>query len=444
MLVAALALAGVASRSTAGAGWDVRAVLVRWRRPVGGRRGMGGSCCGHSRSGSRSPGAGPGNLTALLRTAREEQARAGWSVAVRLVARVVALPPLVDGGVRSPTRCRISLQRRAPVAGCSLAVVGALGRCTLSSVLAVVVVLLSRCHRGRSAGDRTMERARHCGGRARGASPSVTWSASSIPSRRVRRGAASAALAVAGLGAVDDRGRSRRSPLVAGRRERRPRARRPRRPGPDASGLSTYVPMPVVVAGLAVAALVTPASGTTSPSGWRGRPDRASRSRTISRQVAAADVPAGRCSTTRPVDRRAVHGPILERLVPRRSADRRRRGAGRAGGPPATRVRRRWRLADAPACWRRGPDVPGIGRFGAHRAHLEHSRPRPSRRSSRGAIDVRTRARHRARARGRRGVAGRGARTWRPQFDDVAARTELVTSGRLAEVRAVHGARAPG
>lgn len=38
-------------------------------------------------------GPGPGNLTALLRTAREDQARAGWGIAVRLVARVVVLPP---------------------------------------------------------------------------------------------------------------------------------------------------------------------------------------------------------------------------------------------------------------------------------------------------------------------------------------------------------------
>lgn len=130
VIVAALGLGAGAARARAGDGWDVREAARRWRRPAIVATGWGVVLWAQPLW-QQVAGPGPGNLTALLRSAREEQARAGWGVALRLVGRVVALPPwwsrdsftdsLRDLPLRGPDGAPLPLPSWVPSLGVAVA-----------------------------------------------------------------------------------------------------------------------------------------------------------------------------------------------------------------------------------------------------------------------------------------------------------------------------------
>lgn len=177
LLAAAIALGVVARRMRAGCGaWDLRGGLDRWRRPAVVAAAW-GLLLWAQPLWQQVAGHGPGNLTALARSAREEQARAGFDVAVRLVARVVVLPPwwarssfsdsLADLPLRGADGGALQLAgwvpgRAAAVAGMSLV------------ALALVAVVAA----GRRRGDRAVVAPAAV---ALVALPLAVWSASSIP-----------------------------------------------------------------------------------------------------------------------------------------------------------------------------------------------------------------------------------------------------------------------
>lgn len=373
-------------------------------------------------------GAGPGNLTALLRTAREDQARAGWGVAVRLVAQVVALPPLwwrrsftdslQDLPLRGADGGLLPMASWVPSAGAAVA------------GLAVVVVLLAGAIVvGRRTGRWSVLATAAV---ALVAVAIGTWSASSIPAGGY--GVAPHQLrwlwpisvlwmVAVGHGAVA---------LVAGRRAATSSAGAPEAPaGPDtASGEHVRPAMPVVVAGLAVAALVLHACvGYDQPVGVARAPGSRESVEAITAQVAAASFPEAILDNAGLWIGEPYTAPILERLY----RDDRPIVVDEVQAAQVGRRRLAGDDVDSRMYLRAGAAALICPSDGSVRIALTSSLPDTTVEVvTRGAIDVR-RVLDTVLL-----VADAASLAEAPDVeaaaDDVAARTDLVTSGRFAEV----------